>query len=86
MREAPEKIWLQWFGVEHWGDSTWCQDETNDNDVGYVREDIADRLRGLLRRSESFLLWFIEMEDIETDHIEGLDILMEELEEELGDG
>lgn len=37
--EAPEWIWLQWVepGCE---DNTWCEDQINDDDVGYIRADL----------------------------------------------
>jgi len=53
--EAPERIYLQ-TGLEEWDDDpeltwddlkevTWCVDRINDNDVEYVRRDIAVKLR-----------------------------------------
>jgi hypothetical protein len=38
MSDAPERIWLQW--EEDFGESTWCQDPINDEDVEYVRADL----------------------------------------------
>ena len=45
MDNAPNRIWLQWYGdgdpdepgePEHEG-ITWCQDKINDHDIEYVR-------------------------------------------------
>jgi len=52
--EAPERIYLQ-TGLESWDDDpeltwddleevTWCVDRINDNDVEYVRRDVAAKL------------------------------------------
>jgi hypothetical protein len=40
---APKRIWLQW--EDHLGESTWCADPINDEDVEYVRADLHDTLR-----------------------------------------
>ena len=40
MDNAPERIWLQW--EDHAGESTWCQDPINDEDVKYVRADLIE--------------------------------------------
>jgi len=56
--EAPERIYLQ-TGLEEWDDDpeltwddleevTWCVDRINDNDVEYVRRDVAVGLREML--------------------------------------
>lgn len=51
MQKAPETIWLQVdpdgesCDPEQWGiedDATWCQDKINENDIKYVRADIAE--------------------------------------------
>lgn len=53
---APERIWLQDAGdfagaraaLE---DVTWCADPVDDDDTGYVRADIHDRVVALLREA-----------------------------------
>jgi len=52
--EAPDRIYLQ-AGMteedEDWDDEvgvTWCIDQINDNDVEYVRRDVAVKLREML--------------------------------------
>jgi len=56
--EAPERIYLQ-TGLESWDDDseltwddleevTWCVDRINDNDVEYVRKDVAAGLREMV--------------------------------------
>lgn len=32
--KAPDKIYLQWIGLE--GESTWCSDRIHENDIAYV--------------------------------------------------
>lgn len=43
MSEAPEKIWLQWEGEYH-EETTWCVDQIEEDDVEYIRLDIAKGL------------------------------------------
>jgi len=56
--ETPERIYLQ-TGLESWDDDpeltwddlkevTWCVDRIDDNDVEYVRRDIAVKLREMV--------------------------------------
>lgn len=58
MSELPEVIYLQWIPEKTWYDDTvtWCEDQINDDDVKYIRADVAEsadtgRL-GLLREIE----------------------------------
>lgn len=41
MREPHERLWLQWEG-DGAGEVTWCQDAINEDDIEYVRADIAE--------------------------------------------
>lgn len=50
MNDAPEVIYLQWSGGEHDEDNTWCVDQTNDDDVEYIKKATADRRGRLLER------------------------------------
>jgi hypothetical protein len=43
MTDAPEVIYLQWFGNVPYGESTWCEDQTDDDDVEYIKKEIADK-------------------------------------------
>ena len=45
MRGHP-RIWLQW----HADDTTWCKDRQNDDDIEYIRADLAQPRRELLDR------------------------------------
>lgn len=44
MSDTPERIYLQWF--DEYGESadevTWCEDQIQDDDVAYIRLDIAE--------------------------------------------
>ncbi len=59
MSDAPDVIYLQWIPgypnkmaeLLEFDEVTWCFDEVNEDDIGYVREDIADRRLALLRRT-----------------------------------
>ena len=45
LSDAPKTIYLQWDGREG-DDATWCVDQINDDDIMYIRADIAqDALR-----------------------------------------
>lgn len=60
---APARIWLQDEGSMDW-DWTWCADKINDDDVAYVRADLAassetrlrEALEEVLRRTEGRIL------------------------------
>lgn len=47
--EAPERIWLQWDAP--YGENSLCEDQINDDDVGYTRDDLhqkaLDRIEAL---------------------------------------
>ena len=51
--------------------------------LGEANKIAAQRLE-LLRKSKLYFDWFVY--EVPTDHIEGFEILLEELVEELGDG
>jgi len=64
MMKAPERIYLQ-TGLESWDDDpeltwdgleevTWCVDRINDNDVEYVRRDIAAKLWAALNQKLAY--------------------------------
>lgn len=41
-QQAPQRIWLQWYGWSE--ENTWCVDKINDEDVEYIRADAVDEL------------------------------------------
>ena len=45
MTDAPERIYLQWIPEGHPAadEITWCIHEINDEDIKYIRTDIADK-------------------------------------------
>jgi hypothetical protein len=47
MTDAPERIYLQWIPEGHpaaeYDEITWCIHEINDEDIRYIRTDIADK-------------------------------------------
>ena len=45
MTDAPERIYLQWIpeGSPAANEITWCIHEINDEDIKYIRTDIADK-------------------------------------------
>lgn len=50
--DSHEVIWLQW-GDNGGDDDTWCQDNINDEDVPYVRADLALALCDALDEAQS---------------------------------
>jgi hypothetical protein len=51
--DAPERIWLQW--EDHAGESTWCQEPINDEDVEYVRADLLEAQAAQLQEAREML-------------------------------
>lgn len=87
MKEAPEKIYLQWVGTEFDDESTWCTDQINDEDIEYVKAVLADRRLELLRRTKRYLYHRDECAVNYSDPVCDcrLSKLLLELVEELGD-
>ena len=78
MSDAPDVIYLQWIPgyprVDADDEVTWCQDQINDDDIGYVREDIAASRLELLREAKDAI-----------EHGYYSRTLIERIEKELGD-
>ena len=71
MSDAPERIWLQPDG-RHWevGEWTWCWHQIHDDDIHYIRADIADaRVREARERLEAALLPFARLSDEQCFYI-----------------
>ena len=66
MSEAPERIWLQWFGDSdpddpgevYIDDVTWQDERIFDHDVEYVRADKADALAEAVELAEKCIGYF----------------------------
>ena len=55
MSEAPEIIYLQWTGEVGHEDNTWCSDEISEDDIEYIKKDIADGRLELLRECNNIM-------------------------------
>ena len=50
-KKPHDQIWLQWFGPDYPehaeryfnDDVTWCEDKINEEDIRYIRADVAEK-------------------------------------------
>ena len=76
---GPDRIYLQWQREYH-EETTWCVDQIDDDDIEYIRVDIADRRLALLREIAD---WYSATANAGFRYLP-LDIV-ERLEDELAD-
>ena len=56
IRTWPQRIWLQQeerAPYDEHSEVTWCRDQINEHDVGYVRVDLYNSLKAQLKRAQS---------------------------------
>jgi hypothetical protein len=63
-KNAPDKIFLQWGDGSAWNSGwddgvTWCVDQINDDDVGYVQEALFDGVAQELKNKTEVLEAYI---------------------------